>query len=157
MSQSTTHVKPQDAIVDVARMMRETSTSSVLVCDDAGALVGILTERDFVQKVIAEGRACEGMSVSDIMTSDPVTAQSRDRVWEGARLMAEHHVRHLPVIRDGVPVGVVTPNDISGMESNPLSTRDFIRGLESSSREQTVEIPVSVGSSDLSEIIPTWY
>ena len=157
MSRSTTHVKPQDGIVDVARKMRETSTSSVLVCDEAGALVGILTERDLVQKVIAEGRACEGVSVADVMTPNPITAESRDRVWEGARLMAEHHVRHLPVIRDGLPVGVVTHHDISGMESDPLSTRDFIRGLESSSQERTVEIPVSVGAGDLSEIIPAWY
>ncbi|MHB8513280.1 MAG: CBS domain-containing protein [Actinomycetota bacterium] len=157
MSRSAVKVLPTDRVTDVARIMRDEGISSVLVCEPNGVLVGILTERDFAHKIIAEGLACEGLCIGDFMTRNPITADSRDRVWEGARLMAEHRIRHLPVTRNGTPVGVVTSNDISGMESDPTPTRDVIRGLEATSRERTVEIPVAVGASDLSEIIPAWY
>ena len=157
MSRSAVKVAPTEKITDVARLMRDQSISSVLVCEPSGELVGILTERDLAHKIIAEGLACEGLCTGDFMTRNPVTADSRDRVWEGARLMAENRIRHLPITRNGAPVGVITANDISGMETDPTPTRDVIRGLEATSRERTVEIPVAVGASDLSEIIPAWY
>lgn len=157
MTRSAIHVQPTDTIVDVALQMRTNVISSVLVCDDAGVLVGILTERDLAHKIIAEGLDCDGLLVRDFMTPNPVSADSRDRVWEGARLMAEHRVHHLPVTREGRPVGVVTNSDIAGMETNPLSTRDVIRGIEQSSQERTLDIPATVDSADLGEIIPAWY
>ncbi|MGH2830603.1 MAG: CBS domain-containing protein [Actinomycetota bacterium] len=157
MSHDTVTVRPSDTIVECARTMRMRGASSVLVVDEAERLVGILTERDLTHKVVAEGLACEGLHVSDFMTANPITADPLARVWEGARLMAEHRIRHLPLIRDGRPVGVVSSDDLSGMEAEPRAPRDVIRGLEESSREQTLEVPATVGASDLGEIIPAWY
>lgn len=156
MSREAVRIKPTDTVAGAACAMRDTGVSSVLVCDDRGALVGILTQRDLSNKIIAEGLSSETL-VSECMTANPVTADPRDRVWEGARLMAEHRIHHLPVISDGLPVGLVSSEDLSGMEAEPRATRDVIRGISESSREQTVEIPVSVASSDLGDIIPAWY
>lgn len=157
MSHDTVMVHSNDKIIDCARTMRDHGASSVLVVDDSGALVGILTEQDMAHKIVAEGKACDGLCVGDLMTANPITADPLTRVWEGARLMAEHRVRHLPLIRDGRPVGVVSSEDISGMEVEPRAPHDVIRGLEESSREQTMEVPATVGASELGEIIPAWY
>jgi CBS domain-containing protein len=157
MSREAVRVSPDESLVEAARKMRDHSVSSVLVVDESGALVGILTERDLVHKMVAESKECAGITVKACMTPNPVTADSRDRVWEGARLMAEHRIHHLPVVRDGEPVGVVSRDDLSGMESEPRTTHDVIRGIEESSRERTVEIPATVGAADLAEIIPAWY
>lgn len=157
MTREAVKVHEQDKIVDAACRMRDQAASSVLVVDDAGALVGILTERDLAHKVVAAGRSAETLVVADCMTLNPVTAGPRDRVWEGARLMSEHQIRHLPVIRDGLPIGMVSSDDIAGMETEPRATRDVIRGIEESSREMTMEIPTAVGAGELADIIPAWY
>lgn len=156
MSREAVLVNPADPVVLTAKLMREKNVSSVLVVDDAGALVGILTERDLAHKIVAEGAACDGLSVGELMTANPVTADPLDRVWEGARKMSEHRIRHLPVTQQGRPVGVVSSDDIRGMETDPRPTRDVIRGLESSSQEQTLDVDL-FDTGDLGEIIPAWY
>lgn len=155
MTREAVLVDPADPVVLTAKTMRDRNISSVLVVDDAGALIGILTERDLAHKIVAEGLACDGITVGDLMTPNPITADPLDRVWEGARKMSEHRVRHLPVTQHGRPIGVVSHEDISGMEADPRPTWDVIRGLESSSRERTLDIDDT--PSDLSEIIPAWY
>lgn len=155
MTREAVLVHPADPVVVTAKTMRERNTSSVLVVDDAGALVGILTERDLVHKIVAEGQACDGLTVGDLMTPNPITADPLDRVWEGARKMSEHRIRHLPVTQQGRPIGVVSHDDIRGMETEPRPTWDVIRGLHASSQEQTLDIDDA--PSDLGEIIPAWY
>lgn len=156
MTREAVLVHPADPVVMTAKLMRDKNVSSVLVVDDAGALVGILTERDLTHKIVAEGVACDGLSVAELMTPNPVTADPLDRVWEGARKMSEHRIRHLPVTEQGRPVGVVSSEDIHGMEAEPRLTWDVIRGLESSSQERTVDID-AFDAGDLGEIIPSWY
>ncbi len=157
MSRKAVQVRPSDTIINVACTMRDSEASSVVVVDEQGALIGILTERDLAHKIVAEGLPSEGLCVADFMTANPITAQARDRVWEGARLMAEHGVRHLPVVTDGRLVGLVSSDDLAGMETEPRATREVIRGIEASSREQTLDVPATVGAGDLGEIIPAWY
>lgn len=157
MTREAVLVHPADPVVVTAKLMRERNASSVLVVDDAGALVGILTERDLAHKIVAEGRDCGALCVGDLMTANPITADPLDRVWEGARKMSENRIRHLPVTQHGRPIGVVAHEDISGMETEPRLTWDVIRGLESSSQERTLDIDELPESSDLGEIIPAWY
>lgn len=155
MTRNAPTVAGSSPVTDVARLMREQQVDSVIVLDDAGSLAGVLSERDLAHKVVAEGRSPAEVRASECMTAHSVTADSRDRVWEGARLMAEHKVDFLPVTEEGKVVGVVSSNAISGVTAEPRATREIIRGIEESSREQTLEI--SSASSDLSEIIPAWY
>lgn len=157
MSRDAVWVRPSDSIVSAAVAMREKGASSVLVVDERESLVGILTERDLTYKIVAEGKDCSALLVADCMTPNPVTADPLARVWEGARLMSEHRIRHLPLTREGRPVGVVASEDISGMEAEPRPARDVIRGIEESSRERAIELPEPVGANDLGEIIPAWY
>jgi CBS domain-containing protein len=95
-----------------ARLMREKEVGSVVVIDDKGRPVGVLTDRDLAVKVLADGKTPE-TPVDEIM-SRPVYAVSRDAlVFDALREMARRHVHRMPVI-DGESkelVGVVTAED----------------------------------------------
>lgn len=99
-------------IAEVARLLKDHGISSVVVLED-GRLSGIVTERDVVN-VVASGMdpnttpAREGMS-SDLDTIDP-----RTDVLDAAAIMARRRIRHLPVVRDGSVVGIVSIRDLSG-------------------------------------------
>ena len=106
------HVASPDASVDqVVRQMSERRTSCVLI-EDAGKLVGIFTERDFVNRVVAAGREVSG-PIREVMTPDPKTLARHDNVQKAVELMGSQGYRHVPVLdTDGRAVGVLSVRDI---------------------------------------------
>jgi CBS domain-containing protein len=94
---------------EACRLMSGANVGSVLVCD-GGQLRGIFTERD-VLRLVAEGRAVERELVSDQMTSSVVSVAPDARAEEVAELMNRRHIRHLPVVDGGTPVGLVSLRD----------------------------------------------
>lgn len=104
--------RPDASIEAVVRQMSEGRTGYVLLEDGAGRLVGIFTERDFVDRVVAKGREMTG-PVRDVMTPDPKTLGSHDSVQKAVEAMQADGFRHLPVLGDdGRPVGVLSVRDI---------------------------------------------
>ena len=77
-----------------------------------GYLVGIVSERDYISKVILDHRASKQTKVSEIMTRDLVTVSRSDSVLECIELMKQHHIRHLPVLEEGRAVGVISLRDL---------------------------------------------
>jgi CBS domain-containing protein len=65
---------------------------------DNGTLVGIVSERDYIRKVILKGRSSEETPVGDIMTEQPLTVNPNDSITDCMRIMTEKRVRHLPVL-----------------------------------------------------------
>ena len=113
-------VKPDDAVADAARLMAQNGVGAVLVVE-GGALTGILSERDVVSRVVAEGKDPAATKVSEIATSEVVDVEVGTPVRKCLELQLAMGVRHLPVSEGGKPVGV-------------LSSRDFlayvVEGLE---------------------------
>jgi CBS domain-containing protein len=102
---------PDTPIEQVVRQMAERRTSCVLV-EDTGKLVGIFTERDFVNRVVASGREVSG-PIRDVMTLDPKTLARHDNVQKAVELMGSEGYRHVPVLDpDGRAVGVLSVRDI---------------------------------------------
>ena len=102
-----------------AQRMNEAGVSSLLVVEQPGTdggLLGIVTDRDLRTRLVAEGRTLD-TPVADIMTANPVTVQHHQRVFEAMLEMLRHNVRQLPVLRQGVPAGVVTQSDLIRYES----------------------------------------
>src|SRR6476469_2840830 len=91
-----TAVSPQTNVIDALRLMANQNIGSVMVTDN-DRFLGIMTERDYSRKVILKGRASTDTQVGDIMSTDfpPVTPQHT--VEDCMELMAEHHIRYLPV------------------------------------------------------------
>ncbi len=99
-----------DATVDVVvAKMREAETDCVLVIDGE-RLVGIFTDRDAVVK--AAGQRLATLQVRDFMTPDPVVLRHDDPVAIAIHKMAVGGFRHIPVVKDGRPTGVVTARDV---------------------------------------------
>ncbi|HEU4920114.1 MAG TPA: CBS domain-containing protein [Candidatus Limnocylindrales bacterium] len=94
---------------DAVKLMHERATDCLLVVED-GRLVGIFTDRDAVLKLA--GRAVDGRPLAELMTRDPVVLRDDDTVAVAINKMAVGGFRHIPIIRDGRPTGVVSARDI---------------------------------------------
>jgi CBS domain-containing protein len=102
---------PDLSILDAARLMRERNIGSLIV-GDAARPMGIVTERDLVGKVVAEGRDPRATRLGDLMSSPLLTVPPTMDVMDAARAMARHHVRRLPVLNGSRLLGIVTERDI---------------------------------------------
>ncbi len=104
-------IDPLESVFEAARVLNEHRLGAVLVQID-GYLVGIVSERDYISKVILDHRASKQTKVSEIMTRDLVTVSRSDSVLECIELMKQHHIRHLPVLEEGRAVGVISLRDL---------------------------------------------
>jgi len=101
--------RPDDTVQFVAKEMAGRGISSVIATDSEGAPVGIVTERDLVRKVVAAGDVCDtGKKISDIMTADPVCLSPEDSLFDSLYAFSTNKIKHLPVVRDGEVVGIIT-------------------------------------------------
>ena len=105
------------SIGDAARIMRDWSIGAVLVVNDQ-ALYGLVTDRDLVVRAVAESKGPDE-PVGPLSSRDLIAVHADDDTAVAVRLMREHAVRRLPVIADGVPVGVVSFGDLALDESEP--------------------------------------
>jgi CBS domain-containing protein len=105
------------SIGDAARIMRDWSIGAALVVNDQ-ALYGLVTDRDLVVRAVAESKGPDE-PVGPLSSRDLIAVHADDDTAVAVRLMREHAVRRLPVIADGVPVGVVSIRDLALDESEP--------------------------------------
>ena len=91
-------VQTQASAFDAACMMTKAHCGSVLVIDAGGAMLGILTERDLMTKVVAKRRDPDATPVSDIMTHNPHFISPETTVSDAVLIMQRHNFRHLPII-----------------------------------------------------------
>lgn len=99
------------SVLDAIKLMADKTVGSLLVMQ-GGELQGIVTERDYARKVIIKGRSSESTEVGEIMTSDVVTASMQDTVNHCMTVMTERKIRHLPVVDDGVVIGMISIGDL---------------------------------------------
>src|SRR6266702_6328083 len=111
MTSDVLTVAPEDTIGEAAQKMVDREVSSAAV-SDFGRLIGILTERDLTRAVAGRTHSSEAR-VREWMTSDPVTVTESTPVEEAARTMLDQGFRHLPVVQDDRPVGIVSIRDIA--------------------------------------------
>lgn len=106
-------VHPEAPVVEAARQMKEHNVGSVVVVDELGSVVGILTDRDIVMK-LAEGRFLDPEeSVEEFMTRDPICLPGSLHLERGLAAMRTHKIRRVPIFNDkGELVGVVSLDDI---------------------------------------------
>jgi CBS domain-containing protein len=104
-------VKSEDAVVHALQLMRDNRVRAVLVVDD-GQLVGVVTQGDCAIKVLLPGLDAKHTLVKDVMTRQPMTVKLSDPLEACMGLMAQRNFRHLPVLDQGLPVGVVSIGDV---------------------------------------------
>lgn len=100
-------VEPSDTIGEAAEKMDAANVGAVVVVEDMVRIVGIVTERDLMRAVAARARAAEAR-VRQWMTPNPVTIAPETSVEDAAQVMFDNNFRHLPVVKDGRPLGIVS-------------------------------------------------
>lgn len=106
-------VLPGDTILSVARVLDQHRIGAALVRDGAGALLGIISERDIVRGMAAHGPGTTGLKVEEFMTRDLVTVTPKTLVTQALALITHKRVRHLPVLgEDGQLCGLVSIGDL---------------------------------------------
>ena len=96
--------------------MRDRRAGSVLVTEADGTLVGIFTGRDAVCRVVAVGADATATRLKDVMTANPVTMSPAHTAIDALRLMWDRGFRHVPFLKGGKVVGVVSRGDFHGYE-----------------------------------------
>ncbi|MEW5854800.1 MAG: CBS domain-containing protein [Myxococcota bacterium] len=112
----------QQSALEAAQRMNESHVGAVVVTDD-GKPVGMLTDRDLVMRVVAEGRDAARTPVGDIMSRDLAFVYDDDNIDSAAACMRQAGVRRLPILHhDGTLAGMVTLDDLMVLFSAELST-----------------------------------
>ncbi|MCU0861818.1 MAG: CBS domain-containing protein [Methanomassiliicoccales archaeon] len=127
MSRNPRTAAPDTTAQAAARLMRDEDVGSLVIVEGETA-VGILTEKDLVKKVVAEGRSGSKVRAHEIMSSPLVTIGPRESVAIAARKMANMKLRRLPVVKDNSLVGVITENDVLRLSPSLIElTREWSR------------------------------
>jgi CBS domain-containing protein len=124
-------VGPDTRLEEVARRLAEHRIGAVLVRDDSGAVLGILSERDLVRAVAERGAAALAEPAERVMTHDVVTVGLTTTVQEAMETMTARRFRHLPVMDQGKLVGLVSIGDcvkarIAEAEQEAEALRSFV-------------------------------
>lgn len=105
-------VTSPSVVADAVRTMNDAKIGAVVVVDDQ-RLVGILTERDVLVRVVGESRDPKTTRVSEVMTSGPTTVDPTTSIGKAMHLMSEHRYRHLPVVDNGKVCGLISMGDVT--------------------------------------------
>jgi len=133
-------LKDTDTVGDVKRIVEETYTGGIVILDDAGKVVGIVTTRDLLFEQNGH------RSLSEVMTREVITAPSSTTLKEAEKILHEHRIEKLPLVdANGRLTGLITVKDILKLEEYPKSTKD-LRG------RLAVGAAVGVKSGDLKRV-----
>ncbi len=109
--QKVWHVSPDACVYDAIEAMAEKHAGALMVVSEE-TLVGVVSERDYARKVILQGKSSKQTLVKEIMTSPAIFVTPSETVEDAMRIMTDKHIRHLPVVEEGVVVGVVSIGDL---------------------------------------------
>jgi CBS domain-containing protein len=110
---------PTATVKEACKCMHERKVGAILVTKGKGELVGIFTGRDVV-RVAAEGKDAAATPLRQVMTPDPDCLPPRHTAIHALRLMRDGGFRHVPVVHEGVVIGIVSRGDFRGLEQDRL-------------------------------------
>lgn len=115
-------IDAQVSVLEAARRMIDANVGSMLVSVD-GRITGIVTERDYLRRVVLEERGDRETTVGDIMTSPLIVVTPATSIDECMAIITEQRIRHLPVAEDGEVVGLISIGDVVKFTSTQQSAQ----------------------------------
>ena len=123
-------IKPGSSVADAASVLSNNRIGSVVVSETGNTADGILSERDIVRELGKRGATCMADKVDDMMTRNIVTCSCNDRADDVLQKMTEGRFRHMPVIRNGEMVGLITLGDVVKARLSELSMeKEALEGM----------------------------
>ena len=126
-------ISPSATVYAAAVVMNENKTGSVLVMEDH-RLVGILTERDILRRVVADQRDANVTPVNEVMTSDVICCRPHTELEEAKSVMKHRRIRHLPVLTDDdtvlamISIGDLNAYQVDYQERTIYQLQEYIHG-----------------------------
>jgi CBS domain-containing protein len=125
--------RPEATIAEVASLLKEKRIGAVVVTDADGQLCGIISERDLARGLANHGAKLLEMNVAKLMTANVVTCSPDDGLATLMQQMTEGRFRHLPVVKDGKLIGIISIGDVvkhrlMELEAETHMLQDYIHG-----------------------------
>lgn len=132
MTKDVVTCTPETTIVEVAQLMKTEDIGPILVVDndDSRTLVGIMTDRDIVIKVIADGQDPRTTPVGEAMSKKLVTCRADDDVDIAMKAMAQFQLRRIPVVGENMKLlGIISQADVATRVDAPEKTAEVVREI----------------------------
>jgi CBS domain-containing protein len=141
MEDSVSHLSPAPALTlspkasvsEAIRLLKDRKVGCLLALE-GNRLVGIVSERDLLYKVAGSNRPLDQFELKDVMTANPVTLKPEDSIRFALHQMSVGGFRHIPIVTDGQPVGIISAKDVlryinkTGLSSGPENVSSHASG-----------------------------
>ena len=104
-------VGPNATVREALEIMAQHNIGALLVMDGE-TLKGIFSERDYARKVALKGKSSNDAKVSDVMTSNVITINTKHSIDQCMQIMTDKHIRHLPIVNDVQVIGLISIGDV---------------------------------------------
>ena len=121
-------VREDESVLDAAKKMDQLGVGSLPICGSDERLKGMLTDRDIVVKVLAQGKDPSATKAGELAQGKPVTIGADDGLEELVRTMAQHQIKRVPVIDGHDLIGVVSEADVAE-HATPQQVVSVVRGV----------------------------
>lgn len=129
MTQPAIHISPTESVEVAARTLTHYNIGILPVCNAAGEVCGLVTDRDLVTRCMASGRIPAQTTVRDIMTNRVLSVQPDMDAGVAAHLMGRQQVRRLPVAENGRLCGMVSLGDLAKQEDSVMDAADALSDI----------------------------
>lgn len=128
---AVTTASPTTTLLEIANKLAAKRIGAIVVVGGHGDVVGIVSERDIIRMLGADGPECLKRPVSESMTRSVVTCQESDTLEEIMAMMTARRFRHLPVVEEGALIGIISIGDvvkhhIAEVEMEATAMREYI-------------------------------
>lgn len=131
MTESPQTAGPSMNAADAAALMRQFDVGVIPVAE-GDELIGVVTDRDLVTRVLAERKDPMAVRLGDIATTSPVTVSPDTKLSEARDLMAQHRIRRLPVTKAGKLVGILSLGDVAVADSSERAVGETLEEISES-------------------------
>ena len=132
MTKDVVTATPEHTIVEVAQLMKAEDIGPIPIVDNEASrtLVGIVTDRDIVVKVVAEGSDVNSTKVGEVMSKKLTTCRADDDVDIAMKAMAQYQLRRIPVVGENMMlVGIISQADVATRVDAPEKTGEVVKEI----------------------------
>ncbi|MSQ81267.1 MAG: CBS domain-containing protein [Candidatus Methylopumilus sp.] len=121
-------IAPHRPVIDALIILAEYKIGALVVMDK-DKMVGIFSERDYAREVVLNGKSSKVTKIEEVMTKKVLTGQGKDTFEKVMSVMAEHHIRHLPIMENNKLIGMLSLGDVA--KEMIIYQQGLIKELES--------------------------